>query len=160
MKKNGVSVQPEWCKELPFQQQSVLLLAARGPDGVPKNHPCKVIQRAYRASVLIQARTGKELTISDDGDSFMGLESLRNMYAWSSAMKKFFDTVDSLPLHFVTHLMLGSEILGYKHPKLSIRDFWYIFYNRCVENFHLNPETEEEMDKRLSDFQSEDNEQF
>lgn len=34
----SISVQPEWCLSLPIQQQSVLFLAARGPDGIKKRH--------------------------------------------------------------------------------------------------------------------------
>ena len=41
---------PEWIFRLPMQQQSVLLLGSRGPDGVEKFHPCKDVTRASLAS--------------------------------------------------------------------------------------------------------------
>ncbi len=40
---NSRSVFPEWMADLPMQQQSVMIIAVRGPDGVRKHHPCKAI---------------------------------------------------------------------------------------------------------------------
>jgi hypothetical protein len=40
----------DWMDDLPMQQQSVVVLATRGPDGVAKHHPCKDVVRAYRIS--------------------------------------------------------------------------------------------------------------
>ena len=52
-----LSVQPTWCTMLPLQQQSVLFLASRGPDGVAKVHPCKPVIIAYRATVFFYEHT-------------------------------------------------------------------------------------------------------
>jgi hypothetical protein len=146
------SVQPHWCVELPIQQQSVLFLAARGPDGVAKIHPCKAVQRAYRASVLLAARYGRLLNFGEEADSFMSLDEFANDEYWQQNVDMFFSTADSLPHHFFMHLLHGAEILGYKHPDIRFRERWHAFYLRSVEEFHLSPETEEQMDARLSDW--------
>lgn len=152
MGKSPVSVQPEWALALSIQQQSVLFLAARGPDGVEKFHPCKTIQRAYRATVLVAALYGRQLEWGEAADTFMGLKEFANSSEWALAVNMFFDNVDSLPHHFTMHLLHGAEILGYKHPDKRFRAKWREFYERGAESFHMAPETEEEMDKRLADW--------
>jgi hypothetical protein len=147
-----VSVQPDWALALPMQQQSVLFLSSRGPDGVTKKHPCKDIQRAFRATVLKAARYGRTLEYGERGDSFMCLKQFAQDEAWGAAVEAFFDGVDSLPHHFTMHLIHAAEILGYKHPDARFRIRWRNFYERGVEDLHLTPETEDEMDKRLSDW--------
>ena len=59
--------------------------------------------------------------------------------------------LDAIPHHFQLHLLHASEILGYKHPDLIIHHWWFSVYRALVEDMHLYPETQEEMDKRLSD---------
>ena len=147
------SVQPDWCLNLTLQQQSVLMLAARGPDGIAKTHPCKAIQRAYRATVLIAARYGRALSWGERADSFMSLDEFGNDEQWGIAVKEFFHTVDDLPHHFLMHLLHGAEILGYKHPDERFRKRWLEFYLHGVKDLHLTPETEGQMDWRLSDWQ-------
>lgn len=145
------SVQPEWCTSLPMQQQSVLFLAARGPDGIAKYHPCKDVVRAYRATVLMAAHSGRMLTFDDKGDTFMSLRVFGVIEEWDCAVDHFFETVDELPHHYYMHLMHGAEIIGYKHPDRQMRDPWFYFYLRCCRDLHLTPETWTQMDVRLSD---------
>jgi len=147
------SVQPEWMKELPLQQQSVLFLAARGPDGIEKFHPVKEIQRAYRATVFVAAKHGKRmLKYGETGDSFMSLAAFADIGTWwSDCIDNFINHIDSLPLHYVMHLMHGAQILGYKHPDERFSYKWFKLYLALVKNFHLNVETEQEMDERLKD---------
>lgn len=61
--------------------------------------------------------------------------------------------VDELPHHFQLHFMHAAEILGYKHPDSRIRKWWNTTYLRLVNDMHLQPESEERMDKRLGDFE-------
>lgn len=132
--------------------QSVLLLAARGADGINKYHASKLVQRAYRASVLKGAYYGDVLPITDtDGNTFMSNVDFGDWKAWRHAIHGFFNTVDDLPFHFVLHLIHGAEILGYKHPDSAYRDRWWVFYIRAVEEMHLGRETEAELDARLND---------
>jgi hypothetical protein len=152
-----VSVQPTWVLDLPLQQQSVLLLAARGPDGVEKHHPCKDVQRAYRATVFLAARLGRLLEFGEHADTFMSLGSFfADLEAWNDTVCTYYDHVDSLPHHFHMHLMHGAEILGYKHPDKRFRTRWGYFYAMGCKDLNLTPETEAQMDARLSDWNRED----
>lgn len=153
------SVQPEWCMDLSLQQQSVLLLASRGPDGIPKSHPCKDVQRAYRGTVLVAGRYGRLLYLGEAADTFMSMDLIANQREWARVVKAFFHEVDSLPLHFVMHLLHGAEILGYKHPDWIIRERWSHFYQEGVRELHLAVETEDQMDARLADWGREEWEQ-
>lgn len=142
----------QWMFRLTVQQQSVLLLASRGPDGVAKSHPCKEITRVYRAVVFNAAKFGRPLRHLDEGDTFM---SLRPLQRWSEVCRSYFDHVDSLPHHYHLHLMHGCQIIGYKHPDLSIAGPLQLFFYRACDDMHLTPESEEDMDKRLSDWNQE-----
>lgn len=146
---------PAWMFRLPIQQQSVMLLAARGPDGVAKHHPCKAITRSYRGTVLLGAYYGRHLTFEDPGDTFMTLLILADGDAWNKAQLEYFAHVDSLPHHYHLHLLHGAQILGYKHPDPRMRARWIDFYLRGCDNAHMNPETIEQMDARLCDWNQE-----
>jgi hypothetical protein len=152
-----VSVQPEWCLDLPLQQQSVLLLAARGPDGIAKSHPSKRVQRAYRACVLHAAYEGGLMQWGQghDHNTFMGLDEFGNNVLWQANIHWFFMSADDLPHHFLMHLLHGAEILGYKHPDERFWQRWRDFYLKGCEEMHLTPETESEMDERLNDWNRE-----
>lgn len=147
-----VSVQPEWCRKLPIQQQSVLFLAGRGPDGVGKRHPCKAVHVAYRGSVFVAAKYGRPLRWGERADTFMSLDAFSNDVLWGDAVEEFFSFHDELAKHYIAHLMHGAEILGYKHPDSRFRERWLSFYLQCVEMLHLQPEFEADMDKRLGDW--------
>lgn len=147
-----VSVQPEWCRKLPIQQQSVLFLAGRGPDGVAKIHPCKEVHIAYRGSVFVAAKYGRPLRWGERADSFMSLDVFADEVRWDAAVVAFFDHHDELAKHYIAHLMHGAQILGYKHPDPRFRERWADFYMDCVRMLHVNHETEVEMDRRLGDW--------
>lgn len=68
------SVTQEWCNSLPFMQQSVLLTAVRGPDGLPKYHPSKYLLRWFRRCLLLSAMDGRVLVdpCEPNGGSFTG----------------------------------------------------------------------------------------
>lgn len=148
-----ISVQPEWVRKLPLQQQSVLLLASRGPDGIDKYNPVKHVHRAYRACIFMAAKYGRMLEWGEKADSFMSLEIFADHAAWAQAVDDFLDNIDTLPYHYVTHLMHGAEILGYKHPDKKFRDQWRAFFLAVVDHMHLAAESEETMDQRLGDWQ-------
>jgi hypothetical protein len=147
------SVQPTWCRELSVQQQSVLFLAGRGPDGVGKAHPCKAIQVAYRGCVFVAAMYGRCLEWGERADSFMSLDVFADSERWQKAVDEFFKHHDALPHHYLMHLMHGAQILGYKHPDSRFREHWNDFYIVMCENMHVNVETEVQMDERLNDWE-------
>ncbi len=69
----GPVTQP-WVHALPFMQQTVLLTAVRGPDGIAKYHPSKFLLRWFRRCMLLSAMDGKALTnpYDNNGGSFTG----------------------------------------------------------------------------------------
>lgn len=159
-----------WVCDLNFMQQSVLLATIRGPDGVIKDHPAKVILRWFRRSILFSAfesaRDKKPFVFdrpdTPGGGSFTGPTPLKYNSGWpndresgwpglKSAADDYLRSLDEVPHHFQLHLMHAAEIVGYKHPDGSIREWWRWFYFRLANDMHLNPETIEQMDKRLGD---------
>jgi len=152
-----------WTWQIPLVQQSVLILACRGPDGMDKFHPSKDLLRIHRATVLNAGKLGREIR-PGEGDNFMRLtdfnvqgttddevvnRGLMQNY-FRKASKAFFGCIDSLPHHYVMHAIHAAEIIGYKHPDVDRREMWEAFYRAACDDMHMNPETEEEMDARLS----------
>jgi len=66
---------------------------------------------------------------------------------------EFLHSLDQYPLHFVTHVMLTCEVIGYKSPEYhgAMAAFFLEVYRAIVKQLHLKPETETEMDNRLNE---------
>lgn len=169
-------VQQKWVLEIPFMQQSVLFAALRAPDGIRKNHPVKVLLRWYRRCILLSAFDQRALTtpFEPGGGSFTGpferhhaiAAGLQPRYAvrnWDDQKEETFgrmrlvylDHVDELPHHFQLHFMHSAQIVGVHHREPSTRRWWKEFYYMIVEDAHLYPESDEDMNKRLSDSREE-----
>ena len=153
-------VTQEWTHGLKLMQQTVLLTAIRGPDGVGKYHPSKYMLRWYRRCVLLGALDQNVFDNPYDprGGSFTGPsygEGTSLSHDWTGPMQKVFDnylrSLDELPHHFQLHFMHAVEIVGYKHPDPAIRFWWHYVYRELVNDMHLEPESEEQMDYRLGD---------
>lgn len=158
----------EWTHTLTCMQQSVLLTAVRGPDGIPKYHDVKYLLRWYRRCVLIGALDHNVFTNPYDprGGSFTGpsyhlLASHKEWplkYPWEAEMDKILDkylqSLDELPHHFQLHFMHATEIIGYKHHDERIAKWWHHVYLELVKDMHLNPESEVDLDFRLGDSES------
>ena len=151
MKKGSVLL--PWTEEITFMQQSVLIAAIRGPDGIRKDHPVKVLCRWLRRSILKSSFDGAELAnpYQPGGGSFTGPCITNDVVGLDHAKELYLRCVDELPHHFQLHLMHAAEILGYKHPTDSTREWWHQFYLDVVNDAHLFPETEAQMDERLGD---------
>lgn len=153
----GRSVLQDWTNDVTFMMQSVLITAVRGPDGIRKDHPVKVLCRYLRRCFLICAFDGKVRwsPYEPGGGSFTGPLDLKREDTTGGHLDKFIEVylrhVDELPHHFQLHLMHAAEILGYKHPDDDVRRFWLTFYRAIVSDAHLEPEAEEVMDRRLGD---------
>lgn len=164
------AVTQAWTHALSFMQQSVLLAAIRGPDGIHKNHVSKKLCRWLRRCVVISAFEKKVLDhpALEGGGSFTGpsllladiavLDPAHGMVRinpWGPAMHQALDaymlTLDEVPHHFQLHFLHAAEILGYTHPDGTIRTWWEIAYLRLCNDMHLNPESREDMMKRLGD---------
>lgn len=147
-----MSVLQEWVQNLTMMQQSVLISAVRAPDGIRKSHPVKTLMRWYRRCVLLSAMDRRVLTspYEEGGGSFTGpLDKTNGTIEQFCGI--FLTHIDELPHHFVLHLMHAGQILGYKHPDEWTRKYWATFYYMVVKHFHLSPESEEKMDRRLGD---------
>jgi hypothetical protein len=169
-----MSVLQEWVEQLSFMQQSVLMTAVRGPDGLPKNHVSKLMLRWLRRCFLLSAFDKEVLSDPYDprGGSFTGPSISKLVRAcdghstavcdalccpplWfvpmNDVLTDYLRHVDEAPHHFHLHLMHAAEILGYKHPDQWIREWWRLAYNRLANDMHLLPEAEDRMDQRLGD---------
>ncbi|WP_428516335.1 hypothetical protein [Roseovarius sp.] len=174
----GPAQQP-WVLNIPIMQQSVLFAAVRAPDGIRKNHPVKVLLRWYRRCVLLSAFDQRALTdpFEPGGGSFTGpfqprhareifglsvseMPELRSFeHRHQCELENYFDYmrgvylehVDELPHHFQLHFMHAAQIIGVHHSDHKIADWWRHFYHMIVNDAHLHPETDDEMNMRLSD---------
>lgn len=165
--KPNESVLQDWVCTLPFMQQALLMLATRGPDGLPKYTPAKQILHYLRGVVIKPAHESFKQC-----DGFMNVDYGQVQYhtktdgiedpdftrpiagrefgwAFRDAQARFFNDVDIYPMHFYMHLTHAAEVIGYKHPILEIRACWRDFYFNCCDGLHLNPEHEYALDKRL-----------
>lgn len=146
----GPVMQP-WTHSITSMMQSVLITAVRGPDGLHKEHPAKLVLRWYRRCILMSAFEGRVLSDPHEsgGGSFTG--PLPDGKTPEECANDYLRCVDEVPHHFHMHLMHAAEIVGYKHPDPSTRTYWRWFYETAVMDAHLYPEPEAEMDKRLGD---------
>lgn len=149
-----------WIHGISMMQQSVLLAAIRGPDGLAKyGGGAKMLLRWFRRCILLSAMDGRVLAdpIEPNGGSFTGpsLDGSDDLDPWYERMQvhvaDYLRQVDALPHHFQMHFLHAAEILGYKHPVEQVRHFWLQLYLRLVNDFHLHAETELELDDRLGD---------
>lgn len=175
----AMPVTQAWTWRLPFMQQSTLLSALRGCDGLPKRHKAKPLLKWYRRCVVYSAFDGAILTdpFTPGGGSYTGpiaelpmpvrradgIEYLSRldevpytMYEWRCNQLQrisddFIDSRDELHGHYKEHCMHVFEVIGYKHPDETIREFWNGIFIRMVQALHLWPETCEQMDDRLGD---------
>lgn len=134
----------DWVHNLTFQQQALLMTGMRGPDGCNKHCDAKVIVRFLRGAICKPA--GNWIGLNDN-DFMWGDYSVFGL--WS---RSFFDDPDGYPHHFIMHLIHCAEVIGYKHPDTKIRRHWEDFYLEACDAFHMNPENEAAMDRRLNDF--------
>src|ERR1044072_2777828 len=152
-KVRDVCVFQDWMFASPMQQQSVLVLACRGPDGVGKTHAVKPVVARYRASVLKAAYLGRSMRVDEcDDTTFMSLENFSCFDHWDGMLRVFFNHCDEIAHHYYMHLMHGAEIIAYKHPEELFRRRWLDFYMRCCKDLHLMPESALDLDIRLSDW--------
>ena len=152
-----------WVHRISMMQQSVLLAAVRGPDGLAKyGGGAKMLLRWYRRCILLSAMDKRVLAdpIEPNGGSFTGpsLDGADDVDHWSDRMQAhvndYLRQLDALPHHWQMHFMHAVEIVGYKHPDAVIRHFWHRVYLRLVHDMHVWPETEQQLDDRLGDSRS------
>lgn len=175
----GQSVVQPWVSNLSFMQQTVVIELTRGPDGLTKYHMSKYLLRWFRRCFLLSALDKRILTTpyEEGGGSFTGPSYTYHLdlaqsgpyikagsytasvgarkEEWEPAMHaivgEYIRGADEVPHHYYRHFMHGVQIVGYKHPDPRISKFWAEVYLRLCRDLHLNPETMEQMNKRLGD---------
>ena len=120
-----------------MKQQSMLLSGLRGCDGIYNDDISKTIIRQIRCTVLNNAADNKTHFMQDD-------VSLEVLAEFAKARNKY-------SVHFYMHVCYCCEIIGFKHPDENIRKWFNKAYLLLVKALYLNPETQEDCDKRLQD---------
>jgi hypothetical protein len=141
------SVVQEWLSKLSMKQQTVLLAAFRGCDGLPKTDPSKHFTKLMRGSILKNA---------DGCSTFFPKDFDSNVEEGNELIDDFFidcsrGGMDQYPVHWLLHFIQAAEIIGYKCPHKAIAKYWKYFYFTAVKAMHLYPETEVQLDSRLKD---------
>ena len=138
LRENPQGVLQPWVAALGLRHQGVLMACVRGCDNVPKDDATKLLARCLRAVMLRSFDPKPSSFIEHVASDELG----RRMIA---VLKNH----DHYPLHYLMHLLHGSEIVGYKHPEFPVREGWHWFYVNLATCFHLTPETEAALDERL-----------
>lgn len=133
-----MKVTQDWIEKLTFKQQTVLLLALRGCDGILKDDLSKKFVRKYRSVILKDAGGGQFMEDDISGDDIYN----------------FLKSLDHYPMHWLFHFLHAIQIVGYMHPEKEVWHFWTDLYCDIVEALHLEPELHESMQERLQDGRS------
>lgn len=133
-----MNVLQDWLSNLTFRQQTVLIAAVRGPDGIDKYDFVRTLVRELRRVVLNDAAPG---------NGFMADE----WPSWDKIEECFLKRPDAYPFHWLIHFMHAAEVIGYKHPTEAVEMRWRALYFDMCGMLHVNPETEAQMDIRLQD---------
>jgi hypothetical protein len=128
------TVVEQWVSELSYKMQTVLLAGFRGCDGKNKEDVSKPLSRYLRSIILKNA---------DITTKFMVDDIMHN------EIDAFIEDIDSYPMHWLLHFTHACEIVGYKHPEIEVRKKFNNIYNKICWQFHMNPETEPQLDFRL-----------
>lgn len=135
-------IQP-WAANLGMRHQGVLVSAIRGCDSVGREDPSKYLVRVYRGVLLVP-----HCEDINKASSFM---VPLNPVEWEKSRMEFFRSIDHYPNHWLLHFMHACEIVGYKHPDFYLTGHHFVYlYAKLVKKFHLHPESESELDARLS----------
>jgi hypothetical protein len=147
------SVLQDWVMVLPLRMQGVLLTGVRSCDLSPKHPGC--IDEAHGCSTGEQT-TDRQLTAFlrwcfmvpadvrevDVPGAFMRSKPPAN---WKPS------EMGHYPLHWVMHLVHGFQVVAYGHPDTRVAGDARNIYNRFVKSFHLNIETLDELEDRMSE---------
>jgi len=136
------SVLQDWVMELPLREQGTLLTCVRGCDLTPKwplDSTARTLVAFLRNGFMVPCDP-REVD-SEPGCFF------------SSAPPGFWKASElgHYPLHWVTHILHASEVLGYRHPVLETRMMYLAIYKKIVRSLHLSVESMNHFERRLSE---------
>ena len=133
------SVVRTWVSACTFKQQTVLLTALRGCDGLPREDPSKLLTRELRNVVLRCADTREpKFMVNPAG-------------AVELARMRLLADLDRYPMHWLMHFTHACEVIAFRHPDEAMRFYWFSLYEAIVHGLHLNTELPHQMDNRLAD---------
>ncbi len=134
------SILQDWVAGLGLRHQGVLLTAVRGCDTAHRDDVVKLLSKAIRAETLVPFC----------GDLYRSAAFMH--YYSDDDLRKHFATFRRAfghhPLHYVRHLILAVQVVGYYHPARS--ELWREFYFSMCRKMRMSPESKEDMDARLN----------
>lgn len=146
LEKQTQSVLQDWVMELPLREQGTLLTAVRGCDEEPKTWIARGVAESPGRRITAFIRW-----------CFMNPADPREV----DVPGAFFQSMPPapfkpsgfghLPQHWYSHVMHALEVIGYRHPSKSVSFTAFTLYAQMVHNMHLNCETREEFEARLSE---------
>lgn len=140
------SVLQDWVMELPLRHQGTLLTAVRGCDDEPKLWTSQGFAdspgRRLTAFIRFCFMNPADVREVDIPGAFFQSQPPANFKP---------SEFGHLPQHWYSHAMHGLEVIAYKHPDYIIRSTAAVCYYKMVRNLHLNIETSEQMDERLTE---------
>lgn len=150
------SVLKDWVMELPLAMQGTLLTAVRGPDGVRKDHPVKLLIRTLRRVILHGAKPtpngfmSKSEVVNSPAMAAELMLPLNDHHEISYWLNKLFaHYMDECPHHWLMHFIHSAEIIGYTHPVKETSMLWLKVYVEACYSFHMNIEAKTDMIERL-----------
>lgn len=149
--KPAKSVLQPWVEQISLRQQGVLLGAIRGPDGVRKESPAKVILRNLRGCTMNSGRELKPMALGTffAGDTYMRTVEIADPVLWMEVVGTFLSDIDEYNVHFFQHLVHAAAVIGIHHWDDMVRANWWYFYTESVNKLHMRPETKDEIQHRL-----------
>jgi hypothetical protein len=149
----GVSVLQDWVTTLPLREQGTLLTGVRGCDLAPKNPACiderygcstgeETAERSLTAFLRYCFMTPADPREVDIPGAFFRSTPPAN---WKPSQFGHY------PLHWYSHVMHCFEVVAYRHPDPVISLDAFAIYERMVHSLHLNLETREQFEARLSE---------
>ncbi len=141
------SVLQDWVMELPLREQGTLLTCVRGCDLEPKSWTSTGV--AYSAGRRLTAFIRWAFMNPADPRE---PDSQEGAFMMSTPPNPFKPSeFGHLPEHWYAHAMHALEVIAYRHPIDAVGMAAYAMYEKMVHNLHLQPETKEQMIKRLSE---------
>ena len=140
----------DWLKELTFKQQTVLLSAIRGCDGVLKEDLSKKFVRNFRYVILKDAANNRTSDIKPRPDCYEPPSFMQDVIT-DHDYKTFMKSLDHYPMHWLLHFTHAVQIIGLYHPDGTTRSYWDNVYFDIVNALHFKPEYRSDHEERLKD---------
>lgn len=138
------SVLQDWVMALPLREQGTLLTCVRGCDLTPKM-PLDSIERHLVSALRCAFMNPCDQREVDFEPGSFFTSKPPNPSTWKAS------ELGHYPLHWFSHVMHSSEIIGYRHPDRATALLWEHIYVKLAESLHLRPESKDAMIARLSE---------